>query len=175
MKFALCLACLFAAVAGLTQYKIKTEVTAAGDTILSTPDKKIYAAPGPKNAVGELVKSTAYKFSTGFSLCLQLQTGRTSVFTVGHGDAATFFLTDGSTVALRPRGENSSRRSALDYGCYVFVFYPLNAGAWQKLRSTSVEKIVVQASLGTMTYELKDKQGDVIRQQLLSFTENGPQ
>lgn len=169
MKSFLLLFCLVSSMIGRSQFKIKTEVTSSGDTLYSTPDKKLYAAPGPKNAIGEIVKSRVYKSGTGFSLSLQIETGRTSVFTIGPDDAAELFLSDGSTVTLRPNGDNSSHRSAIDYGCWVFVFYRLNGEALRKLRSQDVQKITVSASLGKMTYAIRDKQADLIRKQVTSF------
>lgn len=169
MKFLLLLFGLLCGVAAAGQGKLKTEVTAAGDTLLSTGEKKLYTAPGARNAVGEIVKSTVYKSRNGFSLCLYTQTGRTSVFTVGRGDAAEILFKDGSSVRLFPSADSESQRSSLDYGCWIYVFYRLTPEAVNGLRVQGVEKITVSASLGTMTYVIKNKQSDVIREQLAGF------
>lgn len=169
MKCLLPLLCLLANTTVCGQGKIKMEITAAGDTLYSTGDKKIYAAPGARNAIGEMVKSTVYKSGNGFSLCLQIETGRTGVFTIGRNDAAEMTLADGSTLTLYPKTNNASHRSALNYGCYIFVFYALNGEALSGLRSQNLKKILVATSFGRMEYEIKDKQADAVRKQVASF------
>lgn len=141
----------------------------SGDTLYSTGDKKLYTAPGPKNAIGEKINSTVYKSAAGLSLCLQLETGRTSVFTIGCDDAAELTFTDGSLLKLWPITNNSSHRSAIDYGCWIFVFYWLTAEAVSRLRAQGIKALTVLASLGRMDYKSKDKQADIIREQVLCF------
>ncbi len=169
MKTLLLLLAFLNSVASYGQGKIKRDITSKGDTLYSTPEKKLYTIPGAKNAIGEIVKSSIYKSNGNFSLCLTIQTGRTSVFTISEDDVAEIYLDDGSVLALRAAGDYKSRRSALDYGCYLFAFYNLDSKAVDKLRSQDVEKIHVFASPGKMIYDIKDKQSGIIRTQSLSF------
>ena len=169
MKTLLLLLILLSSAVSHGQGKVKRDITSKGDTLYSTPEKKIYTMPGAKNAIGEIVKSSIYKSKGSFSLCLTIQTGRTSVFTISEGDGAEIYFNDGSLLMLSASGDYNSRRSALDYGCHLFVFYNLSDKALAKLRSQDVEKIHVFASLGKMVYDIKDKQSDMIRKQSLSF------
>lgn len=169
MKLFLLLLSLIISLVNHGQDKLKMEVTANGDTLYSTGDKKIYTAPGPRNALGETVKSEVYKSAAGISLSLYIQTGRTSVFTVSRDDAAEITFKDGSMLRLYPNSNSSSRRSSLSYGCWIFVFYRLDRSALEQLRSQDIASITVSASLGKMVYELKDKQADEIRNQVLRF------
>lgn len=168
MKNLLLLLGLLSPIASHGQFKVKTEITSKGDTVYSTPEKRIYTVPGAKNSIGEIVKSSVYKSGTGISLCLTIQTGRTSVFSISEGDVAELIFDDGSSLALRSRGDYNSRRSALDYGCHLFAFYSLNGKALDKLRSQNVKKISVFASLGKMVYDIEGKP-DIIRKQVMSF------
>lgn len=168
MKHLLLLLGFLSSIASHGQFKVKMEITGKGDTVYSTPEKRIYTVPGAKNSIGEIVKSSVYKSRAGVSLCLTIQTGRTSVFSISEGDAAELMLDDGSSLALRARGEYNSRRSALDYGCHLFAFYSLNGRALDKLRSQNIKKISVFASLGKMVYDIEGKP-DVIRKQVSSF------
>ena len=168
MKTFLLLLSLLSPIASLGQFKVKTEITGKGDTVYSTPEKRIYTMPGARNSIGEIVKSSVYKSGMGISLCLAIQTGRTSVFSISEGDVAELILDDGSILALRSRGDCNSRRSALDYGCHLFAFYNLNGKALNTLRSQNVKKINVSASLGKLAYDIEGKP-DIIRKQVLSF------
>lgn len=114
--------------------------------------------PGAKNAIGKIVESSIYKFKAGFSLCLSIKTGRTSIFTISEDDiAGDLCLDDGSVHTLRASGDYNPHRSSLDNGCYVFVFYDPDDKAFAKLRSQNVEKIYVFTSLGKMIFDIKDK------------------
>ena len=168
MKSLLLLLGLLSTIASHGQFKIKTEITGKGDTVYSTPEKRIYTMPGADNAIGEIVKSSVYRFGTGISLCLTIQTGRTSVFTISEGDVAEVILANGSSLVLRSSGDYNSRRSGLDYGCHLFAFYNLNGKALDNLRSQNIRKISVSASLGKMIYDVEGKP-DIIRKQVMSF------
>ena len=165
MKYLLLLLCLCITVFSYGQDKIKMEVTKAGDTLYSTNDKKIYASPGSGNASGEMLKSSFYRSSSRYMLSLQVETGRTSVFTISSEEPAEILFMDGSTLSLYSRSSNNSRRKVSDYGCYMFVFYTVGRQELSKLQSTDIRTIEVTTSAGKMTYDLKDKNAGVIRMQ----------
>jgi hypothetical protein len=165
MKYLLLWLNLCMAVFCYGQDKLKMEVTKAGDTLYSTSDKKIYTAPGSKNASGEILKSSFYKSASRYMLCLQIETGRTSVFTVSSEEPAEILFTDGSTLSLYSRSSNNSHRKVSNYGGYIFVFYTVGGQDLSKLQATDIKTILVTTSAGKMTYDIKDKNAGVIRSQ----------
>ena len=169
MKFLVLSLYLFAAVFSYGQGKLKMEITKAGDTLYSTGDKKIYSSPGAKNSIAEVLKSTLYQSGGGFMLCLQIETGRTSVFTISSDEPVEISFTDGSMLALYSGTNSNSRRSNLNYGCYAFVFYTVSSQALSRLQSADIKTLVVNSSAGKITYELKEKNADVIRTQAAAF------
>ena len=102
-------------------------------------------------------------------LCLQVETGRTSVFTISSDEPAEIYFTDGSRLALYSRTTSNSRRSTLNYGCYAFVFYTVSGEALNRLQSNDIKTIVVSSSAGKMTYDIKEKNADAIRKQAAVF------
>ena len=165
MKYLLLWLCLCMAGFCYGQQKLKMEITKAGDTLYSTDDKKIYTAPGSKNAGGEILKSSFYRSASRYMLCLYIETGRTSVFTISSEEPAEILFTDGSTMSLYSRSSNNSRRKVSDYGGYMFVYYTVGSQQLSKLQATDIKTIVVTTSAGKMTYDLKDKNAGVIRMQ----------
>jgi hypothetical protein len=137
-----------------------------GDTLWSTSDQKIYTKPGSPRSVGEYLKTTLYRKNSVYLLGLEIQTGRTSVFTIADGAAANIRLLDGNTVTLYSTGDHSSKVSKLDYGCFIFTFYKISSSDFRQLQSSPVSSIRVNASLGNMDYEIKEKFSNSIKEQL---------
>lgn len=149
------------------QKKLKMDIIKeSGDTIWSTQDQKIYTKPGGPRAVGDYLKTTVIKTKAGYSLELEIQTGRTNTFTITKGSAVDIELADGSAVSLYSNNDNSSRISRLNYGCYIFVFYRIRADDFKQLLAAPVKMIRVHASIGNMDYEIKDKSAEVLKEQL---------
>lgn len=152
------------------QKKLKYDIIKeTGDTLFRSSEEKIYTKAGTKPAIGEYLKSTIYKSSNGYSLCFSIQTGRTNIFTIAKNSAATILLDDGNTVTLTSRSFNQSKNSVMGYGCYMFAFYDLPHAARQQLRSSTIKTITLQASIGEMYYEIKEKFGDTISEQIAKF------
>jgi hypothetical protein len=160
---------LFSYVA-FAQKKLKYDIIKeTGDTLFRSSEEKIYTKAGTRPAIGEYLKSTVYKSSNGFSLCFSVQTGRTNIFTISKNSAAAILLDDGTTVTLYSKSLNQSKTSVMGYGCYMFVFYDLPYAARQQLKSLNVKSITLQASIGEMYYEIKDKFGGTIAEQIGDF------
>jgi hypothetical protein len=141
-----------------------------GDTIYSyTSEERLYTKTGGKNAVADLLKSTIYKYKSGYSLALLIQTGRTNNFSISNGSEAILELADGTKVTASTRSDNRSRVSSLDYGCFMYCFYQLTGEAVRQLKSSPLTTISLQASNGEMYYEIKGKFSDVIADQLKKF------
>lgn len=152
------------------QKKLKYDIIKeTGDTLFRTSEEKIYIKSGTKPAIAEYLKTTVYRSKNGFSLCFSIQTGRTNIFTISKSTAATIQLEDGTSVTIYSKSFNQSKNSVMGYGCYMFAFYDLPYAARQQLRSSNVKTITLQASLGEMYYEIKEKFGDTIAQQISSF------
>jgi hypothetical protein len=152
------------------QKKLKYDIIKeTGDTLFRTSDEKIYTKANTKPAIGEYLKTTVYKSKNGYSLCFSIQTGRTNIFTIAKNTAATIVLENGSTVTLYNKTFNQSKNSVMGYGCYMFAFYDLPYGSLQQLRSSNIKTITLQASIGEMYYDIKEKFGDTVAQQIASF------
>lgn len=152
------------------QKKLKYDIIKeTGDTLFRSSEEKIYTKAGTRPAIGEYLKTTVYKSSTGYRLCFSIQTGRTNIFTISKGAAATILLEDGTSVILSSRSFNQSKNSVMGYGCYMFAFYELPYTARQQLQSSNVKTITLQASIGEMYYEIKGKFGDAIGEQIAQF------
>jgi hypothetical protein len=148
------------------QKKLKWDITSSGDTLYSTPGKKLYAAAVSRNAILDELKSTAYKSSSGCMLGFMIQTGRTNNFSIGNGAAADIGLEDGTVVTIYTRNHNNSKGSSLGYGCFLFAFYTLEPKHIRQLKASPVKSIRINSSTGTMDYELKEKFSEVIKEQL---------
>ena len=170
MKYLLCLLLLASFIDSNSQKGLKTEISKnTGDTIFSTPEHRLYIAPGGKNAVSEYLKSTIYRVNGNYKICFSIQTGRTNIFSIGENDEAVITLEDGKKIVLRSVGDHRSHKSVLDYGCYLFAWYFLPASALQQLKQSSVSSVKINASLGPMDYPLKGKFAKVIADQLARF------
>jgi hypothetical protein len=152
------------------QKKLKYDIIKeTGDTLFRSSEERIYTKAGTKPAIGEYLKTTVYKSKNGFSLCFSIQTGRTNIFTISKSTAATIQLEDGTAVTVYSKTFNQSKNSVMGYGCYMFAFYDLPYAARQKLQSSNIKTITLQASVGEMYYEIKGKFGDTIAQQISAF------
>lgn len=162
--------CLISSGIVSAQKKLKTQVNkTTGDTLFSTPSEKIYTKPGSKGAVGEYLKTTVHRSSNGFMLGFEIQTGRTSIFTISRGAIVEIRLQDNSVVELESLNNQESRASALGYGCFLFVYYRLTPKDIRNLESSNVSSIRINASVGPMDYEIKEKYASDIGKQLSSF------
>lgn len=148
--------------------KLKTTITEAGDTLYSTKDEKIYTKAGAPRSVGDYIKSSVYKLGHNGKpiLSLEIQTGRTSSFSIGSGSAADLTLKDGTVVTVYSRRDAQSKVSKVDYGCYIFPFYTLTEKDVRQLKTSPVSTIRIHASIGPMDYEIKEKFGDEISEQI---------
>jgi hypothetical protein len=166
------LLCLLTTATVYSQKKLKYDIIKeTGDTLFYTSEEKIYNKPGTAKSVGEHLKTSIYKNGNNFRLCLSIQTGRTSVFTIGEGSSAEIKLKDGNTITLHCNGNQSSRATVSYYGCYIFGFYKLSPSVVQQLRSSQVSSITVHASIGIMEYEIKDKFSETLSEQLSKFSQ----
>ena len=165
------LLCICALSFSATAQKLKTDVLSTGDTLIHTSDEKIYTRPGAPRSVGDYLKVSVYKYPSKGTMMLEMeiQTGRTSVFSISAGSAAALTLQNEDVVTLYARNENQSRISRLDYGCYIFVFYTLTADDRARLKASPVTSIRVSASMGAMEYDIKSKFGDTISNQISKF------
>jgi hypothetical protein len=152
------------------QKKLKYDIIKeTGDTLFRSNEERIYIKAGTKPAIAEYLKTTVYKSSNNFRICFEIQTGRTNIFTISKGSAASILLENGTTVTLNSRSFNQSKTSALGYGCYMFVYYDLPYAARQQLQSSNVKSITLQASIGEMYYDIKSKFADDIAGQIAQF------
>jgi hypothetical protein len=168
ITFALFL-CLLTTVVVYSQKKLKYDIRDAGDTLFYTSEEKIYNKPGNAKSVGEYLKTSIYKNGNNVRLCLSIQTGRTSVFTIREGSSAEIKLTDGNTITLYCSANQSSKATISYYGCYIFGFYKLSPSVVQQLKSSQVSSITVNASIGIMEYEIRDKFSETLSEQLSRF------
>ena len=145
---------------GATSQKLKMDVTANGDTILSTKEQKIYTQPGSSKSVAEMLKVYAFRNSRPGSpllLSFYIQTGRTSVFTIAPGASIELTLQNGNTVKLYTRNGNQSKRLVSNYGCFIYISYTLPEAEAKLLQASPIRNIRVDASIGPMDYEIKEK------------------
>lgn len=160
MKIPALTAILVLATLTASSQKLKTEVTANGDTIYSTKEQKIYTQPGSSKSVAEILRVYAFKNSKPGSpllLSFYIQTGRTSVFTIAPGAGMELTLKNGNTVTLYTRNGNQSKRLVSNYGCFIYVTYTLPAAEARMLQASPAKAIKVHASMGPMDYEIKEK------------------
>ncbi|MBO9657289.1 MAG: hypothetical protein J7527_00535 [Chitinophagaceae bacterium] len=154
------------------QKKLKMDVIKeSGDTIWSTSEQRIYIQAGGPKAVGDYLKTTVLKTKAGYSLGLEIQTGRTNTFTIGRGAAADIELIDGTIVTLQSNSDNASRISRLNYGCYIFAYYRVDAGAFKQLQASPVKMIRIHASIGNMDYQIREKFSEAIQEQLIRISQ----
>jgi len=149
------------------QKKLKYDIIkSTGDTLFRTSEKRLYTHAGGSKALGEILESTVYKSKNGISLAIDIQTGRTNTFTIKEGSRIQLKQKNGESVSLYANSYNSSRNSLLGYGCTMLVFYRVSKKDITQLKSSPIDFIVIQSSTGDMDYQLKEKAGDIIPEQL---------
>jgi hypothetical protein len=171
MRFSLLLLLIVTtSIAAPAQKKLKHLIDKnTGDTTFYTAEERLYTQSGATKSIAEMLKSSVYKGRNGFMLSIFIQTGRTSVFSLEQGDPAELRLEDGTVIPLRNLTDNTSRVSAMGYGCFTYAYYKLLGEDVQSLKASPVKFIRIHTSGGNMDYSLKEKFGDVIREQLLKF------
>lgn len=179
MKFTLFLALLFPCFAS-GQSKLKYDIIKeTGDTIFYTKEQMVSSSPGTsrgygrdrQSVIGDHLKTTVMKFKHGFVLRLSIQTGSTNSFSIYSGQAAKLFLSDGTTLTLTCRSDNSAKKSSLGYGSWAFVSYGLPASAMTTLsgNGVGVTSIRVETSRGSFDYPIKEKNRKIIAEQIATF------
>jgi hypothetical protein len=163
------LVCFFIVFAGSAQKKLKMDVTKNGDTLYSTSEERLYVKAGATKSRGEHLKCSIYKTGQKYRLYFFVETGRTSVFTIGAGAAAEITLSDGQVVTVYSVSSSQSKVSAIAYGAWLYVSYELDRNSRQLLKDSKVTAIRINASMGPMDYEIKDKFSEVIGEQLEKF------
>jgi hypothetical protein len=171
-----CLLLLLLLISGLVftagaQKRLKTDVDkTTGDTTYSTSEERLYSKSGSTRSASEILKSTAYRTGDYIRLSFYIKTGRTSIFTIPSGSPAEITLADGNRVSFYTRTENQSRTLSSEYGSFAYVFFRINPAELRMLQNADVVSIRIQSSVGWMIYDLKSKQGDVLRKQLIRVT-----
>ncbi len=152
------------------QKGIKYEIDRqTGDTLYSTKQKTLYVKPGAKNSVSDYIKSTVYKSKNGYMLGFEIQTGRTSVFSISKNAACEITLEDGTIIALNNTNGSQSKPSRLDYGAFLFVIYWLDLAKINQLKNAEISNISIQSSTGEMSYPIKEKMSGIIAEQIAAF------
>jgi hypothetical protein len=153
-----------------SQKKLRYDIIKeSGDTLFRSPEQRLYTKAGRSGAVGELLSSTVYKSSKGFMIAFSIQTGRTNTFSVSKDSPVELRLQDGTTVKLYTLLDHNSRQSLLGYGGSMTVFYELPPLQLGKLRAGQVTYIRILSSTGNMDYDLKEKAGTIIAEQIAKF------
>lgn len=155
---------LFASLQVWGQKGVKLSVV-DGDSSYHTTEKKIYAQPGSRNAVGDILKSTFYRYKTGYSLSFFVQTGRTSHFSINRGAEAQLIWADGNSISINCRNGSQSRPSRLDYGGFLYIFYSVSASQLKTLSEKPISSIRINSSTGWMEYSLTEKNARLLMEQ----------
>ena len=160
------------------QRKLKYDINKeSGDTVFYTNDERLYVSAGDTygsgsnkhSTVGDYLKSTVLKYSTGFALEFSIQTGRTNSFSIYAGQSAQLIMSDGSAISLPSRSDYNSKKSSLGYGCWLFAFYTLSSTAIEKIKTGTIHSIRIESSMGSFDYPLKEKARGIIAEQLKKF------
>jgi hypothetical protein len=161
--------CLLITFMASAQKKLKMDVTKSADTIYSTSEERLYVKAGATKSRAEHLKCSIYKINERYRLSFFVETGRTSVFTIGSGAAAEITLSDGAVVTIYSVSGSQSKVSAIAYGAWLYCSYELDRNSRQLLKDSKVTAIRINASVGPMDYEIKDKFSEVIGEQLEKF------
>ena len=152
------------------QKKLKFDVDkTTGDTTWRTSEERLYVKAGAKGSIAEYIKSTVYKKDNFFMLGFEIQTGRTSVFSIERDQSATITLQNGEEIVVNSLQNQSSKASHMGYGSFIFAFYELTSNDIKLLKSSPVSSIRVHSSTGNMDYEIKEKFSEIIKDQVLKF------
>jgi hypothetical protein len=176
MKYLLIL--LLLQTSAFAQRKLKFDIIKeSGDTIFYTSDERLYVTAGDtygtgsnkRTTVGDYLKSTVLKYPSGFAIEFSIQTGSTNSFSIYSGQLATIKLSDGSVINLKSRGDYTSKKSSMGYGCWMYAFYTLPAAAMETLKNATIVSIRIESSTGSFDYPLKEKAGTIIAEQVKRF------
>jgi hypothetical protein len=160
------------------QRKLKYDILKeSGDTVFYTSEERLYVSAGDtygtgrdkRSTVGDYLKSTVLKYTTGFALEFAIQTGRTNSFSIYAGQAAKLIMSDGAVISLPSRADYSSKKSSLGYGCWLFAFYTLSSSSIEKIKTGTIASIRIETSMGSFDYPLKEKAATIIIEQLNKF------
>lgn len=136
-----------------------------GDTIYYTTEKKVFAKSGSPKSVPELLKTSFYRYPTRYSLCLFIQTGRTSIFNIDRGSEASLIWSDKEQVSLSANNATEAKPSRINYGGWAFVFYSVSPSQLSALQQSPLKHIRVRSSVGWMNYDLTEKNAKTIMEQ----------
>lgn len=160
------------------QRKLKYNIIKeSGDTMFYTSEERLYVSAGDtygtgrdkRSTVGDYLKSSVFKYPTGFALEFSIQTGRTNSFSIYAGQTAKLIMSDGSVISLPSRSDYSSKKSSMGYGCWLFAFYTLSSSSIEKIKNGIITSIRIETSMGSFDYPLKEKAGTIIAEQLNKF------
>ncbi len=177
MKYILIFSLLLQTTA-FAQRKLKYTISKqTGDTVFYTSEERLSVSAGDtygsgrdkRSTVGDYIKSTVLKYTSGFALEFSIQTGRTNSFSIYAGQVAKLIMSDGSVISLPGRADYSSKKSSMGYGCWIFAFYTLSPSAVEKIKTGTIASIRIETSMGSFDYPLKEKAGTIIAEQLKKF------
>lgn len=160
------------------QRKLKYDIIKeSGDTVFYTNEERLYISAGDtygagrdkRSTIGDYLKSTVRKYTTGFALEFAIQTGSTNSFSIYRGQAAKLIMSDGSIINLPSRNDYRSKKSSMGYGCWLFAFYTLTSSAIETIKNGTITEIRIENSSGTFDYPLKEKARTIIAEQLKKF------
>lgn len=153
------------------QKKLKYDITSRGDTSFHTSQERLYVKSGAPKSVSEQLSVTGYRTNGSYMLMFFIQTGRTSVFSIGQGSLAELKFDDGTSLTLSSISGSESRTSSMAYGSFMYVSYRIGTNALQQLKGSKISSIKINTSNGYMNYELKPKMASVISDVLLRLDE----
>lgn len=177
MKYVLIFSLLIQTTA-FAQRKLKYDISKqTGDTVFYTSEERLSVSAGDtygtgrdkRSTVGDYIKSTVLKYTSGFALEFSIQTGRTNSFSIYAGQTAKLIMSDGSVISLPSRADYSSKKSSMGYGCWIFAFYTLSSSAVEKIKMGTIASIRIESSMGSFDYPLKEKARTIIAEQLKKF------
>ena len=160
------------------QRKLKYDIIKeSGDTVFSTSEERLFISAGDtygsgrdkRSTVGDYLKSTVLKYTTGFALEFSIQTGRSNSFSIYKGQVAKLIMSDESVISLPSRADYSSKKSSMGYGCWLFAFYTLPPAAIETIKNGTIAEIRIESSMGSFDYPLKEKARTIIAEQLKKF------
>ncbi len=160
------------------QRKLKYDIIKeSGDTVFYTSEERLFISAGDtygsgrdkRSTVGDYLKSTILKYTTGFALEFAIQTGRSNSFSIYKGQVAKLIMGDGSAISLTSRADYNSKKSSMGYGCWLFAFYTLPANAIETIKNGTIAEIRIESSMGSFDYPLKEKGRTIIAEQLKKF------
>lgn len=136
-----------------------------GDTTIATSTERIFSKASFTGTVGEQVATTIFKARGKYFLALNIQTAKTSIFSIDSDHKAYLKLSDGVVVTLNSIGDDLSKYTSVSYGSSGKAVYELSKDQLKDLQTNSVTFARVEYSDGTFEYDIKPKQGELLKQQ----------